>query len=401
MSCVAKKRTYAAPARDLYTSALFQKARAYAEGTADAWFVLSAKYGLVNPDTVIEPYDVTLNEMGVGERRVWVAKVQQQLELVTRTGDTIVMLAGAHYREGLTAALQRRGVRVEVPMQGLKIGEQLQWLSRWASSGGRAEVSNGPQQRPRPRVRVREGPRQPAPASERRESVDHSALDDFYALVTAMADRYGIVPLGACTAAMNWPERGVYFFLDPQERRANDAKALRIVRVGTHALNAGSQSTMWKRLHQHRGQASGMGNHRVSVFRQHVGLALLARDGLTHPTWGVRPSTGRHEVEAERELEERVSAYLARLPVVHVPVLDEPGPETLRGYVTRNAIALLSTRGAAVDTPSEGWLGRHAKARAIRRSGLWNVKHVGKEVEEGFLGALEGLVLRRSGSRPA
>lgn len=396
MSCVAKKRTYAAPARDLYTSALFQKARAYAERTADAWFVLSAKYGLVNPDTVIEPYDVTLNEMDVGERRVWVARVQQQLELVTRTGDAIVMLAGARYREGLTAALQRRGVRVEVPMQGLKIGEQLQWLSRWASSDGHAEVSNGPQERPRPRVRVPEGSRQPAPASGRRGSVDDGALDDFYALVTAMADRYGIVPLGACTAAMNWPERGVYFFLDPNERRASDSTAYRIVRVGAHALNAGSRSTMWKRLYQHRGQASGMGNHRGSVFRRHVGWALLARDGLTHPTWGVRPSAGRHVVKAERELEERVSAYLARLLVTHVPVLDKPGPDSMRGYVERNAIALLSTSGAAVDTPSDGWLGRHAKAEAIRRSGLWNVRHVGERAEEGFLEGLGELVLGRS-----
>lgn len=395
MSCVAKKRTYAAPARDLYTSALFQKARAYAERTADAWFVLSAKYGLVNAESVIEPYDVTLNEMGVGERRVWVARVQQQLEQVTRTGDTIVMLAGARYREGLTAALQRRGVRVEVPIQGLKIGEQLQWLSRWASSDGHAEVSNDPQERPRPRVRVREGPRQPAPTSERRESADDTALDDFYALVTAMADRHGTVPLGACSAAMNWPERGVYFFLDPQERRASDGNAYRIVRVGTHALKSGARSTLWKRIHQHRGQASGMGNHRGSVFRHHVGLALLARDGQTHPTWGSRSSAERSVVEAERELEERVSAYLARLLVTHVPVLDESGPESMRGYVERNAIALLSTRGAAVDTPSEGWLGRHAKAEAVRRSGLWNVRHVGERVEEGFLERLGEVVAGR------
>lgn len=139
-----------------------------------------------------------------------------------------------------------------------------------------------------------------------------------------------------------------------------------------------------------------MGNHRGSVFRRHVGWALLARDGLTHPTWGVRPSAGRHVVKAERELEERVSAYLARLLVTHVPVLDKPGPDSMRGYVERNAIALLSTSGAAVDTPSDGWLGRHAKAEAIRRSGLWNVRHVGERAEEGFLEGLGELVLGRS-----
>lgn len=395
MSCVAKKRAYAAPARDLYASALFQKARAYAERTADEWFVLSAKYGLVSPDTVIEPYDVTLNAMGVGERRAWAAKVQRQLEPVTRAGDTVVMLAGARYREGLMAALQRRGVRVEVPMEGLKIGEQLQWLSRRALSSRDGEVRNDLEERPRPRVRVRDGSWQPAPARERHAPEDETTLDDFYALVTAMANRYGIVPLGACSAAMNWPERGVYFFLDPQERRASDGNAYRVVRVGTHALKSGARSTLWKRLHQHRGQASGMGNHRGSVFRHHVGLALLARDGHTHPTWGNRSSAERSVVEAERELEERVSAYLARLLVTYIPVLDEPGPDSMRGYVERNAIALLSTSGAAVDRPSEGWLGRHAKAEAIRRSGLWNVRHVGEGVEEGFLERLGEVVAGR------
>lgn len=90
-------------------------------------------------------------------------------------------------------------------------------------------------------------------------------------------------------------------------------------------------------------------------------------------------------------MEERVSAYLARLLVTHVPVLDEPGPASLRGYVKRNAIAVLSTMGRKVDVPSAKWLGRFSRATAVRRSGLWNVRHVGGEVEEGFLESLEEL----------
>lgn len=99
-------------------------------------------------------------------------------------------------------------------------------------------------------------------------------------------------------------------------------------------------------------------------------------------------------------MEERVSAYLARLLVTHVAVLDEPGPASLRGYVERNAIALLSSMGREVDVPSAEWLGQFAKSEAIRRSGLWNVRHVGEGVEEGFLGRLGELVGGRSGSSP-
>ena len=40
------------------------------------------------------------------------------------------ILAGDRYREFLTPMLQARGVQVDVPMQGLRIGEQLRWLDR-------------------------------------------------------------------------------------------------------------------------------------------------------------------------------------------------------------------------------------------------------------------------------
>ena len=64
----------------------------------------------------------------------------------------------------------------------------------------------------------------------------------------------------------------------------------RVVRIGTHALAAcGSRSTLRQRLGQHRGGASGRGNHRGSIFRLLVGQALLTRGGLPPcPSWGVK-----------------------------------------------------------------------------------------------------------------
>jgi hypothetical protein len=43
--------------------------------------------------------------------------------------DRVVMLAGARYREFLLDYLRARFGKVELPMEGLKIGEQLHWLS--------------------------------------------------------------------------------------------------------------------------------------------------------------------------------------------------------------------------------------------------------------------------------
>jgi hypothetical protein len=49
ISCVSVKRAKPAPARDLYVSELFRRARAYVEATACPWFILSAKHHFADP----------------------------------------------------------------------------------------------------------------------------------------------------------------------------------------------------------------------------------------------------------------------------------------------------------------------------------------------------------------
>jgi hypothetical protein len=60
-------------------------------------------------------------------------------------------------------------------------------------------------------------------------------------------------------AAEVWPARGVYFFPEEGEVRTETGGCPRIVCVGTHALKDGSGTKLWRRLSQHRGQASGNG----------------------------------------------------------------------------------------------------------------------------------------------
>lgn len=118
------------PAKDLYTSSWFTKARRYAEGTGCPWFILSAEHGLVSPDQVLAPYEKTLNTMPIAERRKWAERVAAQLKEMSPQMEIAVFLAGQRYREFLSDHLQSRNVVVEVPMQGLRIGEQLSWLGR-------------------------------------------------------------------------------------------------------------------------------------------------------------------------------------------------------------------------------------------------------------------------------
>jgi len=63
-----------------------------------------------------------------------------------------------------------------------------------------------------------------------------------------------------CTGYMDWPNRGVYFFLEPGETR-DSTDQMRVTRAGTHAVSEGSSTSLWDRLKQHYGTASGSSDH--------------------------------------------------------------------------------------------------------------------------------------------
>jgi hypothetical protein len=150
--------------------------------------------------------------------------------------------------------------------------------------------------------------------------------------------------------------------------------------------------TLWKRLSQHKGVSkSGGGNHRGSIFRRHVGGALMERQPeLRCDTWGGGASAlAAGARAAEHELEQRVSEVIRQMPFVVVPVDDEPGPGSSRGYIERNAIALLSNwQKDALDAPSRSWLGSQCPSARVRGSGLWNSNHVDETYDPAFLDAV-------------
>ncbi|MBP6965141.1 MAG: hypothetical protein KBC96_12120 [Armatimonadetes bacterium] len=128
VSCVSRKQPGPCKAKDLYCSSFFRKARAYAERVGDAWYILSAEHGLLCPDTVIVDYDRTLNRMPIAERLAWADRVSRDLSRVIKPSDRVQVLAGSRYREFVMPALRTLCAEVSVPMEGLTIGKQLQWL---------------------------------------------------------------------------------------------------------------------------------------------------------------------------------------------------------------------------------------------------------------------------------
>lgn len=222
-----------------------------------------------------------------------------------------------------------------------------------------------------------------------------SDLQDFYSLLSSLAAKLdGPRTLASCFGRMNWPRQGVYFFMEDGENRSDSGSGLRIVRVGTHALTETSKTTLWTRLSQHRGQKkSGGGNHRGSIFRLIVGTALMARDGIEAPTWGMGNNAPAEIRKGENTLESKVSETLGKMPFLWLTVGDTPDLANQRGYIERNTIALLSNFDKDfVDSPSRGWLGHFCNRDRVRRSGLWNSNHVDENYDPAFLKRLERLI---------
>jgi hypothetical protein len=232
------------------------------------------------------------------------------------------------------------------------------------------------------------------------------ALNRFYSLLGELEKRLGGKRLlSQRDVRLGLPSRGVYFFFEKGETRENSNNE-RVVRVGTHAVSKGSRTTLWNRLRTHRGTISGPhkdgGNHRGSIFRLHVGTAILNRKRLrdAYPTWGRGSSASRKIRNKEYPIEKRVSHHIRSMPFLWLEVDDEPSKHSMRAYLERNAIVLLSNyqklrTASAIDPPSARWLGNRCANPAVVKSGLWNVNHVdstGWDFE--FLDTLDSFIRR-------
>lgn len=385
ISCVKTKSSRRSPARDLYTSNWFRLARELVETNDATWFVLSAKHGLVRPEARIAPYELTLNQMSIDERRRWARKVSDELIAETKGCKRVIFLAGRRYREFLIEPLSEAGIDVDVPMNQLTQGRQLSWLKQVLAKtpSGDASTTTVPQEN-----------------SDRSKDIRH-----FYELLDTLSLQHGgpryLRDLGN---HRDWPKRGIYFFFEDGELRSGSGSGLRITRVGTHAVSKGSKSKLVNRLRSHRGKLNGEGDHRSSIFRGLIGQALIGSDSsLRSASWGLKPNIvsiskdiGVSETllkSDERLVERRVSEHLDSMPFLWIDVDDEPSKNSLRSYIERNAIALLSNiPNLAIDPPSRKWLGHKSNRVAVRESGLWNQQHTEENYNPDFLDAMHKFI---------
>lgn len=327
ISCVSQKLAQCSKAEELYTSPLFTMNLAYAKQLKpDAIFILSAKYGLVYLEQEIEPYDVTLNAMKAKDIQSWAHRVLEQLAQVSTLDTTrYTFLAGEKYRKYLLPHLQN----YTIPLEGLRIGEQLQKL----------------------KILTTTPPNVCARAHQwLRQFTRHSFPFDEAAI----------------------PQNGIYVLFEKGEV---GHEGERIVRIGTHT----GDNQLRSRLKQHFLTEK----KDRSIFRKNIGRALLNKRGdsfLAH--WELDLTTRKNkdayahliDFEYQQSVEHEVSTYIhENFSFVVFEVEDKEN----RLAIESKLISTVSWCDAC--TASKAWLGNYSPKEKICKSGLWLVNELYKQ----------------------
>jgi len=366
ISCVSTKKGYATEAKDLYASPLFLNSRKYAEIRLDKYYILSAKYGLLKPNDIIEPYEETLKNRSKSERIIWSQKVFQKLSKEISSEDKIVFLAGEKYREFFEKLLLQEGISFQTPLNKLSIGKQLQWYKNFTMYDDRLKD-----------------------------------IDRLYELIEKLKNGIGFFPkLNCINGSEVLSHRGLYMFFEDDEYRTTSPFVKRVTRVGTHAVSKGSSATLWNRLRTHRGGIDLRGNHRSSIFRLHVGNSIINKRNIELPTWGLGQNASAEIKQKEIGLEKLVSKYIGNMSILWLNIADEPTKFSDRSYLEKNLIALLSSYNFKLDKSNYLWLGNYNQNLFIKNSSLWNVKYVDLKYDSRFLDIFEFYVNVTIGNKP-
>ncbi|MBX7435453.1 hypothetical protein JDV09_25655 [Mycobacterium sp. Y57] len=255
VTCVKTKRDRPSPAKDLYTSALFRKQRAYAERSGVPWFILSAEHGLVAPDEWLAPYERYLPDMSKEFRSAWSAWVAARLEVLAGSlaGKTIEIHAGSVYLDAVRPDLEALGATVTDPLRGLSMGQRLSWYDAAGSESGTVELDVA------------------AIVTNLRNKAAALSPGDFLAAGKAATDRPGLYSWWVDEAGAADLTRGLGTSVASGLVYAGLAGATR------WPSGKRSQNTLWLRITtMHLG-----GSHEFSTFRRTIGAILASADGAT------------------------------------------------------------------------------------------------------------------------
>jgi hypothetical protein len=103
-NCTGEKLNVGAPARQLYRGPSVQRIvkvvdEVRAAGAPVALYIISAKYGLVHEDQVLEPYDETLSGRPLHEIKTWAQQtgVVEAMERLAQASTVVLVVSKPYY----------------------------------------------------------------------------------------------------------------------------------------------------------------------------------------------------------------------------------------------------------------------------------------------------------------
>ena len=139
IGCGKRKSLSPCRADAMYTGSLFLKRLEYAKRSGWPYFIVSAKYGLIPPHTMIAPYDLTVTDLATLELSAWqLGVVQALLTELSEPFDPrrflVELHMGSDYAEPLRSVLPAVGINYDWPVRGLSQGDQMRWYTRSPSA---------------------------------------------------------------------------------------------------------------------------------------------------------------------------------------------------------------------------------------------------------------------------
>ena len=356
--CSKTKRLGRHTAGNLYSSWRFEVEKEICTLLGLNYFIVSAKHGCLHPSEPIETYDVAMKQLDPSALVVWKKRFKEQFCSKVGHDPNIKLLSflSASYQARVQESVDHK-LEFISPLQGMSLGKGGKLLKTLKRSVQRKII-----------------------------------LQEMYSILAVR--RSAIYQFKDFDKLFTTPPRGLYIFFDGDEYSSLSEHVPRIVRIGTHGVSMGSKSTLRQRLRAHFGTQKGLGNHRSSVFRLHVGQSIIARDRLNakFPNWGKGQSASSEIRKSEDELEIKVSSYIRHLHFCCIPIADDSGPTSQRATIEKNLIGLLTEDRVLFDKPHHGWLGSYSTRSEISSSGLWNVNHTFKKMQDDFLQRPESLL---------
>ncbi|MCG7864769.1 MAG: hypothetical protein JAY74_00195 [Candidatus Thiodiazotropha taylori] len=358
ISCGERKTNVASKASALYTSHRFKTAIKLSEQLGADYFIISGKYGLVDPNSILEPYDYNLDLTDEKKRLSWGSNVAKELIKQGVEGN-VCIFGNKNYSDPLLKQFLKgeSSIKVYAPLDSIAEAQHESWLEQALSASYR--------------------------------------IRDLEALYNEIRKQRvaGKTFLLKNLSKQKLPNKGVYIFLDPEEKNTFDGSS-RIVRVGTHAVSHNSKSTLRNRLRNHLGNENGAGNHRGSIFRLHVGRALIERDGLQqqYTSWGEGQHAAAKIRSKELSHELNVSQYIGNLEVFIFDIDDVSSKHSMRASVESQLIALYSENLIPIESASKQWLGNWSPMKLIKQSLLWNLKDVGRVYDPNGRGSVLSVI---------